>query len=148
VRRPLRVLPVLGVLLATAATLPAAEGDPAEGLRTAWIEHRLRGRLDAAEAAYRAVVDDPASDADLRARGRLGLALGALDERIQLPGPGLNAIKMLPPATATQGDLDYFLASFGGGTGRYYGSDGLRSPLDRYRAPGSPEFEGSNRSQT
>ena len=26
------------------------------------------------------------------------------------------------------------------GSGYYYGSDGLRSPLDRYRAPGSPEF--------
>ncbi len=26
------------------------------------------------------------------------------------------------------------------GSGHYYGSDGLRSPLDRYRAPGSPEF--------
>ncbi|MEM1413510.1 MAG: SDR family NAD(P)-dependent oxidoreductase [Myxococcota bacterium] len=28
------------------------------------------------------------------------------------------------------------------GNGRYYGSDGLRSPLDRYRAPGDPAFEG------
>lgn len=27
------------------------------------------------------------------------------------------------------------------GNGRYYGSDGKRSPLDRYRAPGSPEFQ-------
>jgi len=26
------------------------------------------------------------------------------------------------------------------GNGRYYGSDGLRSPLDRYRAPGTPEY--------
>ena len=26
------------------------------------------------------------------------------------------------------------------GSGHYYGSDSLRSPLDRYRAPGSPEF--------
>lgn len=26
------------------------------------------------------------------------------------------------------------------GNGRYYGSDGKRSPLDRYRAPGSPEY--------
>ena len=25
-------------------------------------------------------------------------------------------------------------------TGRYYGSDGLRSPLDKYRSPGSPEY--------
>lgn len=28
------------------------------------------------------------------------------------------------------------------GNGRYYGSDGRRSPLDRYRAPGSPPYEG------
>jgi NAD(P)-dependent dehydrogenase (short-subunit alcohol dehydrogenase family) len=28
------------------------------------------------------------------------------------------------------------------GNGRYYGSDAKRSPLDRYRAPGSPEFTG------
>jgi NAD(P)-dependent dehydrogenase (short-subunit alcohol dehydrogenase family) len=27
------------------------------------------------------------------------------------------------------------------GSGHYHGSDGLRSPLDRYRAPGSPAFE-------
>jgi NAD(P)-dependent dehydrogenase (short-subunit alcohol dehydrogenase family) len=28
------------------------------------------------------------------------------------------------------------------GTGHYYGSDAKRSPLDRYRAPGSPEYIG------
>ncbi len=28
------------------------------------------------------------------------------------------------------------------GTGDYYGSDGLRSPLHRYRAPGTPEYAG------
>jgi NAD(P)-dependent dehydrogenase (short-subunit alcohol dehydrogenase family) len=28
------------------------------------------------------------------------------------------------------------------GNGRYYGSDGKRSPLDRYRAPGAPEHSG------
>ena len=28
------------------------------------------------------------------------------------------------------------------GRGHYYGSDGLRSPMDRYRAPGSPEYTG------
>ena len=28
------------------------------------------------------------------------------------------------------------------GNGRYYGSDGLRSPLDKYRAPGSTPYEG------
>ncbi|MGI9287053.1 MAG: SDR family NAD(P)-dependent oxidoreductase [Pseudomonadales bacterium] len=29
------------------------------------------------------------------------------------------------------------------GSGHYYGSDGLRSPVDRYRAPGMPEYSGS-----
>lgn len=29
------------------------------------------------------------------------------------------------------------------GSGHYYGSDARRSPLDRYRAPGSPEYTGS-----
>lgn len=28
------------------------------------------------------------------------------------------------------------------GNGWYYGSDGMRSPLDRYRSPGAPEYEG------
>jgi len=28
------------------------------------------------------------------------------------------------------------------GNGHYYGSDSKRSPLDRYRAPGSPEYQG------
>jgi hypothetical protein len=28
------------------------------------------------------------------------------------------------------------------GTGHYYGSDAKRSPLDRYRAPGSAEYTG------
>ena len=29
------------------------------------------------------------------------------------------------------------------GSGHYYGSDARRSPLDRYRAPGDPEYKGS-----
>ena len=28
------------------------------------------------------------------------------------------------------------------GTGRYYGSDAVRSPMDRYRSPGAPPYEG------
>jgi NAD(P)-dependent dehydrogenase (short-subunit alcohol dehydrogenase family) len=28
------------------------------------------------------------------------------------------------------------------GSGRYYGSDAKRSPLDRYRSPGDPEYTG------
>ena len=29
------------------------------------------------------------------------------------------------------------------GNGRYYGSDAKRSPLDRYREPGSPPYVGT-----
>ena len=29
------------------------------------------------------------------------------------------------------------------GSGHYYGSDARRSPLDRYRAPGSPAYTGA-----
>lgn len=28
------------------------------------------------------------------------------------------------------------------GNGWYWGSDGLRSPMDRYRGPGEPEYDG------
>ena len=28
------------------------------------------------------------------------------------------------------------------GSGKYYGSDAVRSPLDRYRGPGDPPYEG------
>jgi hypothetical protein len=28
------------------------------------------------------------------------------------------------------------------GSGHYFGSDSLRSPMDRYRAPGSPAYAG------
>lgn len=30
---------------------------------------------------------------------------------VQIPGPGLNAIKILPPVTSTDDDIDYFLAA-------------------------------------
>lgn len=30
---------------------------------------------------------------------------------VQIPGPGLNAIKILPPVTSTDADIDYFLAA-------------------------------------
>ena len=30
------------------------------------------------------------------------------------------------------------------GNGRYYGSDAMRSPLDSYRAPGSPPYAGES----
>lgn len=48
---------------------------------------------------------------------------------------------MKPPA---QGTVSIMFLLFGEpqGSGHYYGSDARRSPLDRYRAPGSPEYTG------
>ena len=48
---------------------------------------------------------------------------------------------MEPPSTATRVVL-HLLVGDPGGTGWYFGSDALRSPLDRYRGPGDPPYEG------
>lgn len=44
----------------------------------------------------------------------------------------------------TEGTRSTLFLLFGDpqGNGRYYGSDGKRSPLDRYRAPGTPPYTG------
>ncbi len=49
---------------------------------------------------------------------------------------------MKPPAAGT---VPILCLLFGSprGSGDYYGSDAKRSPLDRYRAPGSPEYSGA-----
>lgn len=49
----------------------------------------------------------------------------------------------LPPAAATK-VVSFLLFGEGAGSGRYFGSDGKRSPLDRYRAPGDPEYTGES----
>jgi NAD(P)-dependent dehydrogenase (short-subunit alcohol dehydrogenase family) len=48
---------------------------------------------------------------------------------------------MSPPSEGTRSAL-FLLFGEPEGNGRYYGSDAVRSPLDRYRAPGSPPFLG------
>ena len=48
---------------------------------------------------------------------------------------------MKPPDEGTRATL-FLLFGKPHGSGHYYGSDALRSPLDRYRAPGSPEYLG------
>jgi carbonyl reductase 1 len=48
---------------------------------------------------------------------------------------------MKPPAAGTRAPL-FLLFGELHGNGRYYGSDAQRSPLDRYRAPGSPPYTG------
>ena len=48
----------------------------------------------------------------------------------------------LPPAKGTVA-INYLLFDESvPGSGRYYGSDGLRSPLHQYRSPGTPAYEG------
>lgn len=51
----------------------------------------------------------------------------------------IDKLGMKPPEA---GAISTMFLLFGDppGNGRYYGSDALRSPLDRYRAPGSPAF--------
>lgn len=43
---------------------------------------------------------------------------------LQIPGPGVNAIKFLPPAVSTPEDIDYFLAALDDVLGRYYAEAG------------------------
>ena len=60
------------------------------------------------------------------------------------PALGLLMQKLVGALTPDQGTLAPMHLLFGEleGNGRYYGSDAKRSPLDRYRKPGSPPFEG------
>jgi carbonyl reductase 1 len=58
---------------------------------------------------------------------------------------GLLARNFLGALTPDQGTVAPMKLLFGEleGSGHYYGSDGLRSPLDAYRKPGSPEYKGA-----
>jgi len=54
----------------------------------------------------------------------------------------------LPPEAGTKAPLKLLFdpawpapGGNGGGSGRYYGSDGVRSPLHRYRGPGDPPYD-------
>jgi NAD(P)-dependent dehydrogenase (short-subunit alcohol dehydrogenase family) len=49
---------------------------------------------------------------------------------------------MKPPAEGAKAPTHLLFGELEG-NGRYYGSDAKRSPLDRYRAPGSPAYTGS-----
>lgn len=48
---------------------------------------------------------------------------------------------MKPPSEGAKSPMHLLFAELEG-NGRYYGSDAKRSPLDRYRSPGSPEYTG------
>lgn len=57
------------------------------------------------------------------------------------PGQNASDAGMKPPAAGARAPL-FLLFGAVEGTGRYYGSDAKRSPLDAYRAPGAPAYEG------
>jgi len=59
----------------------------------------------------------------------------------QLRGAAPEELGMKPPAEGTRAPL-FLLFDTPQGSGHYYGSDARRSPLDRYRAPGSPAYTG------
>ena len=49
---------------------------------------------------------------------------------------------MKPPAAGTH-SAAFLLLGKPGASGQYYGSDAVRSPLDRYRSPGDPPYTGN-----
>lgn len=57
-------------------------------------------------------------------------------------GKSAEALGMKPPAAGARAPM-FLLFGEPEGSGRFYGSDAQRSPLDRYRAPGSPPYTGS-----
>lgn len=61
----------------------------------------------------------------------------------QMQGVAPAELGMKPPSQGTTAIL-FLLFGNPQGSGHYYGSDAKRSPLDRYRAPGSPEFDGTH----
>jgi len=56
-------------------------------------------------------------------------------------GKSPAALGMKSPAEGARAPLHLLFGALEG-NGYYYGSDAKRSPLDRYRAPGSPEYAG------
>jgi NAD(P)-dependent dehydrogenase (short-subunit alcohol dehydrogenase family) len=56
-------------------------------------------------------------------------------------GKSAAELGMSPPSEGTRSAM-FLLFDEPEGNGRYYGSDAVRSPLDRYRAPGSPPYSG------
>jgi len=57
-------------------------------------------------------------------------------------GKSPEAVGMKPPAAGARAPM-FLLFGALEGNGRYYGSDAKRSPLDRYRSPGSPPYDGA-----
>ena len=60
---------------------------------------------------------------------------------LERSGKSAAEMGMKPPAAGTRAPM-YLLFGELDGNARYYGSDAVRSPLDRYRAPGDPAHTG------
>lgn len=65
---------------------------------------------------------------------------------VPLPSASIRflATRLLSAKTPHEGASSTMHLLFNGleGNGRYYGSDGLRSPMDKYRSPGTPAYDG------
>ncbi len=61
---------------------------------------------------------------------------------LQIPGPGLNAIKFLPPACSTEEDIFFFLQALDETLGRYYGATGPALGLGKTLAKALAEKAG------
>lgn len=59
----------------------------------------------------------------------------------QTQGKAPAELGMKPPSAGARAAM-FLLFGEPEGNGRYYGSDALRSPLDRYRSPGDPPYVG------
>jgi NAD(P)-dependent dehydrogenase (short-subunit alcohol dehydrogenase family) len=57
-------------------------------------------------------------------------------------GKSAAELGMKPPSEGAKAPMHLLFGELEG-NGRYYGSDAKRSPLDRYRSPGSPAYTGS-----
>jgi NAD(P)-dependent dehydrogenase (short-subunit alcohol dehydrogenase family) len=60
---------------------------------------------------------------------------------LESSGRSAKEMGMKSPAEGTRSAMHLLFGQVDG-NGRYYGSDALRSPLDRYRAPGDPAYTG------
>lgn len=107
---------------------PAAVASNAYGLSkallnayTAALAHDTPWRVNACTPGF---IDTDLVRAHFEAQGKTAREAGA-----QPPAAGVRATAFL-------------LFGEPAGRGWFFGSDGLRSPLDRYRSPGTPAFEG------
>ncbi len=60
---------------------------------------------------------------------------------VESQGKPAAELGMKPPSAGARAAMHLLFAELEG-NGRYYGSDAQRSPLDRYRSPGSPPYTG------